>query len=312
MNRHARTSHRDRRPSLLWTSPLRGLLATALLAATACASSSASAPPAADPSSSSQPSASAAPQRYVALGDSYSAAPFVPVTDVAGGCLRSSANYPSLVAEKLGAEADDVTCSAARTPDLSRNQFPDVAPQIKAVTSDTDLVTIGIGGNDEGVFARLIGECPRLRADDPTGAPCQARMSAGGGDELLTALGRTSRRIEALAEQVHQRAPEAEVLLVGYPHIVAASDTCPELPLAKGDYAYAEKVNLALTDAVRRAARATDSTYIDVWKASKGHDICSSDPWINGSANDQKRAAAYHPFAVEQAAVADLVVAAAR
>ena len=31
---------------------------------------------------------------------------------------------------------------------------------------------------------------------------------------------------------------------------------------------------------------------------------------MNGSVSDQKRAAAYHPFAKEQAAVADLVVAA--
>jgi hypothetical protein len=97
--------------------------------------------------------------------------------------------------------------------------------------------------------------------------------------------------------------------VVGYPEIVSANDACPELPLAKGDYAYAHEVNFALTEMLRKAARATDSTYVDVWSASKGHDICSPDPWINGSVDNEKQAARYHPFAKEQAEVADLVVA---
>jgi hypothetical protein len=49
-----------------------------------------------------------------------------------------------------------------------------------------------------------------------------------------------------------------------------------------------------------------------VAKASRGHDLCADDPWVNGSVTDQKRAAAYHPFAEEQVAVADLVVAGIR
>ena len=58
---------------------------------------------------------------------------------------------------------------------------------------------------------------------------------------------------------------------------------------------------------LERAARATRTTYIDVWSASKGHDICSDTPWVNGAVSDQDRAAAYHPFAEEQQAVADLI-----
>ena len=96
------------------------------------------------------------------------------------------------------------------------------------------------------------------------------------------------------------------MLVVGYPQIVSADNRCDQLPLAAGDYAYAEKVNRALTETLRGAAEATGSTYVDVWAASKGHDICSEDPWVNGAVTDQKRAAAYHPFAEEQAAVADL------
>lgn len=237
----------------------------------------------------------------------------MPVTDIANGCLRSTANYPTLTARKLGgAELDDRSCRAARVRDLTASQFPGVPPQLEALGPGVDLVTIGMGGNDEKAFARLTRRCPVLRSSDPTGAPCRADMSRNGPDVLLAALGRTRDRLTAALREVHRRAPDAEVLVVGYPHIVDADNVCDKLPLARGDYAYAEKINLALTEALRVAAQRTGSTYVDVWTASEGHDICSDDPWVNGSVTDQRKAAAYHPFAAEQAAVADLVVEALR
>ena len=251
-------------------------------------------------------------QRYVALGDSYSAAPLVPVTDVAQGCFRSSANYPSLVAEALGAQLDDRSCGGARTEDLTRSQLAGVPPQARALRPDTQLVTVGLGGNDGGVFSSLVNRCSALARQDPEGSPCETAMTAGGTDRLLTTLQATRARLTTALREVERRSPDARVLAVGYPQIVRAGSPCPELPLAAGDYAYAERVNRALTDAVRGAARAAGVTYVDVWAASRGHDICSDQPWVNGSVTDQSAAAAYHPFAVEQRAVAKLVLAAAR
>jgi lysophospholipase L1-like esterase len=252
------------------------------------------------------------PRTYVALGDSFTSAPLVPVTDVADGCFRSGANYPTLVAAELGADLVDRSCGSARIRDLGASQFPGVLPQLEALGPGVDLVTIGIGGNDEETFARLTRRCPALRASDPDGAPCRAAMSRNGRDVLLTALDRTRTRLTAALREVQRRAPDAQVLVIGYPQIVDAGTVCDELPLARGDYAYAERINRALTEALRAAAQQTGSTYVDVWSASEGHDICSDDPWVNGSVPDQRRAAAYHPFAEEQAAVAELVVAAAR
>ena len=133
-------------------------------------------------------------------------------------------------------------------------------------------------------------------------------MRSGSKDVLLSALETTRTRVTALVAEVRKLAPDAKVVVVGYPQIVSPEHICAKLPLARGDYAYVEEVNLALTEALRSAAKANDATYVDVWAASKGHDICSDDPWVNGSVTDQKRAAAYHPFANEQAAVAKLVV----
>lgn len=309
-HRTTRTIRQRRRTSLR----RGGVLLVALLASvTACSSSptDGGTPTTADSSSreSSAASREAATTTYAALGDSYSAAPLVPVTDVANGCFRSSNNYPALVAKALGATLDDRTCGGARTKDFATSQLTGVAPQLSAVTAKTTLVTVGIGGNDEDVFTTLVGRCTSLRGQDPTGSPCRASMTSSGQDTLLAALDRTQRNITTAVGAVKAKAPQAKILLVGYPHIIAARSTCSQLPLAQGDYAYAEKINRRLTDAVRGAARATGTTYVDVWRASKGHDICARVPWINGSVNDQRRAARYHPFAVEQQAVARLVLA---
>ena len=247
-------------------------------------------------------------QRYVALGDSYSSAPLVPVTDVAQGCFRSSANYPSLVAEALGATLDDRSCGGARTEDVTRSQLAGVPPQARALRPGTQLVTVGLGGNDGGVFSTLVNRCSALARQDPDGNPCETAMTSGGRDRLLSTLQDTQRRLTAVLREVERRSPDARVLAVGYPQIVAAGSPCPELPLAAGDYPWAERVNRALADAVAGAAKAAGATYVDVWDASRGHDVCADEPWINGSVTDQSAAAAYHPFAVEQRAVADLVL----
>ncbi len=281
------------------------------LVLTGCSSSDEPGPSSAGAAPSLEPSAPPTDLQYVALGDSFVSAPLVPVTDVANGCFRSSANYPALVARELGAELDDRSCGGAETVHFRRSQFADVEPQSTALKKSTDLVTIGIGGNDSEVFAQLVDVCPRLRDRDPDGAPCQEEMASGGGDRLLGAIEKTRTRATEVVAQVRRRAPEAKVLVVGYPRIVDPDNVCDELPLARGDYAYAERVNRGLTEALRSAARATGSTYVDVWTASAEHDICSEDPWVNGVESDQKRAAAYHPFAEEQEAVAELVLAAA-
>ena len=306
----AMSQHRTaRRTSRLVPLVVAGLCGV-LWAVSACSPTNADEPPASStPSSEDASSTAQPPLKYVALGDSFVSAPLVPVTDVANGCFRSSGNYPSLVARELGAELDDRSCGGARIIHLRKSEFPDVPAQLTAVKPGVDVVSIGIGGNDEDVFDGLTKRCPALRSKDPDGAPCMAAMRSGG-DVLLRALERTRKRLTAALGEVRRRAPEARILVVGYPQIVSADNACDLLPLARGDYAYAEKVNLALTEALRSAAKATRSTYVDVWAASQGHDVCSEDPWFNGSVNDQKRAAAYHPFAEEQAAVADLVVAA--
>ncbi|NUT53203.1 MAG: SGNH/GDSL hydrolase family protein, partial [Saccharothrix sp.] len=84
---------------------------------------------------------------YVALGDSAAAGPLIPDQDLMHlGCLRSTRDWPSVLAARLGATTfRDVTCSAATTEHLAESQLTFTgpqAPQLDALTLTTDLVTL--------------------------------------------------------------------------------------------------------------------------------------------------------------------------
>lgn len=266
-----------------------------------------------EPSTSGSVEETPAFTSYAALGDSYTAAPFVPVTDLAEGCLRSNGNYPALLAAELGIEdVRDVSCSAAETGDVEAPQQVaggqgTVAPQLRAVTRGTDLVTVGLGGNDEDLFATLVGcvggfgpAAPGATAT-PTPGPCLGSdVSAP-----TAAIDRTGERVEAVLEAVGAKAPEAEVVLVGYPRLLGDAGGCRQFPIDASDVPAAQQLEEALRDALAGAARRAGVDFVDTYALSAGHEICSDDPWVNGRRTDQSRALAFHPFAEGQQAVAD-------
>jgi lysophospholipase L1-like esterase len=263
-----------------------------------CGGQDASGPSAAAP-------ARAVVRSYVALGDSYTSAPYVYLTDVADGCLRSDHDYPSLVARALHVHRfHDASCAGATTRDLTRRQrtLPlrhlSVPPQLRSVGPGTDLVTVGIGGNDFGIFGRLVG-C--------ASAGCRPAAVAPG---VERSIARLRPRLADVLRLVQQRAPDATVLLIGYPKIAPDRRGCADLPgLSAGELWMLNRLNRLLDEAMRAAARAAGVGYVDVYAASRGHDICAPVPWVNGVHTDTHRAAAMHPFGVEQRAVARLVVA---
>lgn len=237
---------------------------------------------------------------YVALGDSYTAGPFIPLQRLDPlGCFRSTRDYPSLLAGELGPKRFvDASCSGATTTDMTGSQDLPLGsnrPQFDALTADTDLVTLGIGGNDSSVFGTLVDKCVKLAKDDPKGAPCEADQ----GKRIAAAMPKIQRHVGKVLAGIHQRSPRASVLVVGYPSIVPETGTCPALPLADGDYPWARQVELALNRALRDAVSANgDASYVDTFTPTTGHDVCGSGgaPWINGKDFKLLRALSYHPF----------------
>ena len=215
------------------------------------------------------------PLRYVALGDSYSAASGVlpPDPSAPPQCLRSLLNYPHVIAGGIGAQLTDVTCGAAETKDFSTSQSPGVAPQLDALTPDTQLVTMTIGGNDSGVFISTILECGAAGLSTlGQGSPCKDRYGSSFEDTIRTT---TYPALVTALRAVRSKAPRAKVGILGYPWIMPATGGCfDKMPVAQGDVPYVRGIQATLNDAVRRAAAATGVTYVDLDTASNGHDAC--------------------------------------
>ncbi|WP_341924674.1 SGNH/GDSL hydrolase family protein [Nocardioides psychrotolerans] len=262
---------------------------------------------------SEEPSETPAENLYVALGDSFVSAPLVPTTDMSTGCLRSSNNYPNQVVDELDDyDLVDVSCSGATSTSMIGVQITgdtQQLPQFDSLTPETDLVTLGIGGNDFNLFSGLMFACLQAAQQDPEGSPCKDANTAGGRDKLLESARKIQDRVEAITLGIQDRAPEARVIVVNYPQFVPSKGTCPDrLPLATGDYPYALSINKALSDAVSAGGEAGGADVIDAYTASKGHDICSDEPWVNGIETQANAALALHPFLAEQTAVAEMIL----
>ncbi|MGY2082886.1 SGNH/GDSL hydrolase family protein [Blastococcus sp. SYSU DS0539] len=250
--------------------------------------------------------ATPSPLSYVALGDSYSAASGVLPPDLAAPpqCLRSIRNYPHVVAGTVGAQLTDVTCGGADTGDFFAAQYPGVAPQLDALGADTQLVTMTIGGNDSSVFINSILACSTAGLTTlGTGSPCKDRYGSSFEDTIRST---TYPALVETLRAVRQEAPRAKVAILGYPWIVPASGGCfDRMTLAEGDIPYLRSLQATLNDAVERAAGRTGVTYVDMSRASDGHDACQPigvrwvEPVLQGT-----NAVIVHPNALGEAAMA--------
>lgn len=217
---------------------------------------------------------------YVALGDSYSAGSGVLPLDPSASplCARTTRNYPNVVAQAIGASKaagtfTDVTCGGAQTKDFYSSQYWGVAPQLDAVTRDTKLVTLSIGGNDNDTFIGAIVACGSAGAATlGFGSPCKDLYGNKFKNDVLT---KTAPAVRKALEDIHAKAPSARVAIVGYPWILPPTGGCfLTMPIAKGDVPYVRDLQATLNQVVEDAAAATGSEYVDLSVVSEGHDAC--------------------------------------
>jgi len=247
---------------------------------------------------------------YVALGDSYTAAPgILPVADAR--CARSDRNYPALVAKALKvSEFSDRSCSAATTKDLEVAQTLKYQrlndPQLNAIEKDTGLVTVGIGLNDDGITTGLFLVC--LSPDHEQSAACTQYLELPQ-STIEAAIKKAADNVATALETIARKAPRAQIVLVGYPRIVPDSGSCPDrFPVPEAQLTRLRDAMRFANDAWRQAAEQAGASYVDMYTPSEGHDICSDDPWISGYTGVPGKSAALHPFESYEKAVADRIV----
>lgn len=222
--------------------------------------------------------ANAAQPNYVSIGDSYTSAPGVlpyEENEVAEKkCGRSTKNYPHLVAAALNLKLTDVSCGGATTSDETEEQFPGFTPpQDNALSESTEVVTIGMGGNDNGLFGALLNGCTQIDAIEqlPGKAPCKEHF-----EKTVTetfALDKPAQ--EAALVHIKELAPNAKVFIVGYPNITPKKGFCLAFPWAEGDLKWFRKgVQIVGNKMIKEAAKAHGAIFVDTFKKSEGHDAC--------------------------------------
>lgn len=224
-------------------------------------------------------SAAAAGERYVSMGSSYAAGPGVGILDAASaGCGRSQSNYARTVARRHQLDLADVACSGATTENIllkGQHGFP---AQIEAVTPDTRLVSILIGGNDIAYVGNLFGlSC---RADGKTACDVKDEAQVG---QLLAAL---PDKLDRVIDAVRRRAPDARIVMVGYlPAVPENGKACAALPLAPADAKRMHDTTVRLTQVFDTTAARKHIDIIHAASLGSGHDACTAQPYITG----------YHP-----------------
>jgi lysophospholipase L1-like esterase len=303
------------------------------LVAAGCSTASGAGPAAGTPAVAGTPATAGGPAattvlagRYVALGDSYTAAPGISgQVGTPAGCGRSSGSYPLLVAARLGLDPGQVldeSCDGATIGDLISPQVTGdgTSPaQLTALSAATTLVTVGVGGNDVhwGAVLARCAELDLIPALIPTSVaqdatPCEAYYTAGGVDQIQRDIQAAAAPLARVLAQIRRRAPHARVYVVGYPDLMPASGgtACARtFGLTRGDMAFLNTEEQQLNGMLRQQAAAAGAAYADTYTPSIGHDACASpdqrwvEPWLPASSADPM-----HPNAVGEKGMANAIL----
>ncbi|WP_046471507.1 SGNH/GDSL hydrolase family protein [Allosalinactinospora lopnorensis] len=259
---------------------------------------------------------------YVALGDSYAAGDgagdYIPDTVGDGGCWRSSNAYPEKIVEEndFAGELGFFACSGRKGSAMLESLGSGDA-QVEQVTRYTSLVTIGVGGNDLG-FSSVLQTC-MVRVPLLESSAC-----VGQEDDLSERMDTFEETFEELLAEIRGRAPDARIIVTGYPRLFPVEPQSMYYTLTTNDQLWlnemTQRFNKQLKDTVAEADAdivGDDETgsveFVEVYTALNGHEISAEEAWINGVVWRDLRngvtvdRSTFHPNADGQTAVGDRV-----
>lgn len=283
-----------------------------------------------------QPASAAAAYQWVALGDSYTAGAIKAAGDTfefpRDGCERTDRSYPQVIDRDLGSLFDliNVSCGAATIDDVTDTAqepigrhlppfsedpdypFPAVPPQSQAVDADTDVITVGVGGNTLD-FADLLTQCMTLGGkNDGEGTPCKDALNSG----IPARLAQVRQGYDRMLSVLHTRAPKAKILAVGYPTVIpndaskcTYGDPAQFGTITEGDLAWLRKGVLEpLNNTINNSTGTQDAaSFIDLYTSSEDHSVCDGTNWVEGIVTPPSQFSLIHPNAFGQRDAADHV-----
>ena len=254
--------------------------------------------------------------RYVAMGSSFGSgsgiAPYDP--EAPARCQRSTDNYAHQLARKRNLRLVDVTCGGATTAHVL-GPWNELPPQVDALSADTALVTITIGGNDVGYIGRLIaGSCGGDPNSAAVGQPLCQMIAAGrrNGAAMPTATEAAWTKVEealtTIITEIRRRAPQARIIFVDYLAVLPDAALCDQTPLSPeaardGRTTAARLARLTADVARRNGAEVLAASRL----SQERHNACAANPWMAGflMPEGQRGFVPYHPNLAGMTAVAD-------
>lgn len=250
--------------------------------------------------------------QYVALGSSFAAGPGVGTRapDSPTLCARSAENYAHRLAAARHLDLTDVTCSGATAENVLHGGQYFQPPQVSALRSTTELVTVTVGGNDLSYLGNLwAASCH----SDPGRAPFVWRTlgcTATDDAKVDAALAKLPDQLRQIAEGVEQRSPHARLVFVDYTTVLPDSGACPgRLPVPTRVLDRSRQVAEQLRTITAAVAQESGALLLPASTITHGHDVCAPDPWVDGYTFPRSPATygpvPYHPTASAMAAIAD-------
>ncbi|GHG30144.1 MULTISPECIES: SGNH/GDSL hydrolase family protein [Amycolatopsis] len=257
--------------------------------------------------------------RYVALGDSYASGEGVsPYFDPNNSCHRSKQAYSTRVQIPFSGGATFyatrsqtdhgwgfLACSGATTDDVTARQLDNQVDRGNSnnlrLSSATTFVTLTVGGDNLG-FANVLTFCAWDHSNCQND-PYSGRRSLA--DWMNSQLSALHSRLVALYRNVRAHAPNARLIVTGYPQIFPASDheqNCawlreywtpgavignryfpgPTIGFSHNEQNYLRSVDSRLNDVIASAARDSGvAEFVGVAGTFAGHEVCGDrGQWI--------------------------------
>ncbi|HSV40174.1 MAG TPA: SGNH/GDSL hydrolase family protein [Nocardioidaceae bacterium] len=227
---------------------------------------------------------------YVALGDSYASGVGTRTYySDSGSCYRSPYAYAVVDAARIGATLSFQACSGAKTGDVKNNQ-------LGTLSTGTAYVTVQVGGNDAG-FSDVITEC----AQPGWMSNCNGAIDTAQGKIRNT----LPASLDSLYALIRSKAPNAKVVVVGYPRIFNGEDCNAGTWFSPSEESRLNGTADLLNSTISGRAAAKGFSFVNPTTAFVGHAVCDDVEWVNGLSNPIRES--YHPNRSGQTGYANLV-----
>ena len=227
-------------------------------------------------------------------------------------CHRSSNGWPNWINVPSGipgagtigdmAQAQDprvdfqlLACSGAQTKNLVKSTTPGAEQQFGELTqldrgfldANTTVVTLTVGGNDVG-FSPILNTCINGSVIGPAIPDCKDMQAPSKeyngtlGEMVDARLGQLTTKVKTVLAQIHDAAPNARVIMLGYPMLFETGATCVLVP--DKNKPWLNDVSARLDATLTRAAAEAGSyvSYQNPHYLFTGSNLCTAFPAING------------------------------